>query len=759
MTQFQRNTRIAAPLWVKLGLAFMLVFAIPSIIGGSLLISTAREVDQESIGAYIQQNGQRQRQVVTSYFQRASEQLTQFANSNDRSNHLIVGLLLSDKIIDPPIPTASQEEIELVLAETLLNPAEALFRNVIILDSEGIIVASEGRGEQELLPGEADIGQDNSNSTVYRQMIAELETNPDTEQIIVTQDNDTRPIQMINRVNLHTTDNIIGYVVATLDVQNTLNSFLTFNDDVYPAYSFLISRNGAIITPDIYTEKAESARDSTAVDRAFDLQTGFDFVRQQNGTGEEVGSYFAPIGDDFALITQVSTLDILAERQKYFSALLFPVLVGIVVLGLVLTLFNRHLTEPLENLQQAMQSFSVGVFDTPVTAADRGDEIGNVARSFLDMRQQTRNLIEDLERRIDRRTRDMETTQEISHFATTQRDLQTLIDDVVELIVKRFGNIYHAQIFLIDKDERFVVLRASTGAPGRELLSRGHRLAVGSASVVGQAAAQNTVVVARDTANSEVHSPNPHLKDTNSELALPLHLGDRVIGVLDVQSKESATFDREQINVLDSMADQLAIAIENTRLYQESLQRLRSLQIQRRDETKRAWQEYMYDNRLQGIVHQAGTPTDTDFDALRQRAIDTNAPAMGQRTERETIPIAVPLRLRGDVIGAIVYELPSTTYAPDNIQLAQELAERLSLSLDNTRLFEQSRRATERERLVNDISAKLTTQTDINHILQTAVREVGQALRAPQVSIRLNQGIYRPAAETDRDDTTRPDGN
>jgi len=640
------------------------------------------------------------------------------------------------------------------LAETLLNAGESLFHDVLILDSNGIVVASAG----DLLPGEAFPGQDNSGSVAYTQILAEQSSDSSTDQIIVVQDNVDRPIQFVNQVTLRSSDNVIGYVVASLDIDSTLNVVLTFDDDVYPAYSFLLSGNGTIITPGTYREQAEAARNSTAVNRAFSLQTGFDFVRQENGSGAEVASYFAPVGEQFALLTQVSTAEIRQQRQQYLSSLLFPVLVGMIVLGTVMALFSRHLTEPLEGLQRAMQAFSVGVFDTPVPAAERGDEIGEVARSFMDMRQQTSNLIEDLERRIERRSRDMETTQEISRFAATQRDLQLLMEDVVDLIVDRFGNIYHAQIFLIDNDERFAVLRASTGTPGRELLSRGHRIAVGSVSVVGQAAAQNDVVVARDTANSEVHRPNEHLLETRAELALPLRLGDRVIGVLDVQSKESATFDSEQTKVLKSMANQLAIAIENTRLYQESIQRLRSLQVQSRDETKRAWTEYMYDNRTQRLVQQAGTPTNADFNALRQRAIDTNAPAIGEPTDRDTVPVAVPLRLRGDVIGAIAYELPSKVYAPDNIQLAEELAERLSLSLDNKRLVEQSRRATERERLVNDISAKLTTQTDVNHILQTAVREVGQALRAPQVSIRLNRGIYRPNP-TDPNDPPTTDGS
>jgi GAF domain-containing protein len=112
---------------------------------------------------------------------------------------------------------------------------------------------------------------------------------------------------------------------------------------------------------------------------------------------------------------------------------------------------------------------------------------------------------------------------------------------------------------------------------------------------------------------------------------------------------------------------------------------------------------------------------------------------MGDITGHNTIPVAVPIQLRGQTLGAVEWELPLDDMNENKLQLAQELANRLAVSLENARLFEESQRATERERIVNSIAAKLTPQTEVSEILQTAVREVGQALRAPQVSIRLHQ--------------------
>jgi GAF domain-containing protein len=186
------------------------------------------------------------------------------------------------------------------------------------------------------------------------------------------------------------------------------------------------------------------------------------------------------------------------------------------------------------------------------------------------------------------------------------------------------------------------------------------------------------------------------------------------------------------------MADQIAIAIQNARLYEESLRRVTEIESTNRQATLRAWQEYMRDQRLAELSIDAGVPTNVDLSGLRRAALAQGQMVVGDLTERQTIPVAVPIRLRGQTLGAVEWELPAQGFGDDKLELAQELANRFAFSLDNARLFQESRRATERERLVNTIAAKLTAQTNIDDILQIAVREVGQALRAPQVSIRLH---------------------
>lgn len=739
MNVLRRLLLIRPPIRAKLLIGLLFAAALPTVLIVTVFFTARQDIDRQTIRAYIQQNGQRQRQVLINTFVRATTSLEDFSTDRD-INQALVAVLLRGVESNPPLPSLTPNEMAQEIERTLLNPNTALFNNVRLLSRDGVLVANAG---EQSLTGTAILGSDESRTDAYRRINDLRTTDPNITQTMVVTRFNGGTVEIIHTVKLRTTNNVIGYLVATLNLQETVLPTLSFLDEGFPSYSFLLSENDVIIAPEPYLERAQRSTETEVVQLAFQNETGYRIYRLDSGQGEEVGGYYARIqGTPFVLMTQIAIEDVQSTLTDYFGADAF-VFGTVLVVGLLLFItwmHNRDFVAPIDSLQDAVQAMTAGNFDYPLDDdAKRGDEFGVLVNNFIDMRAQVQGLVSDLERRINRRTRDIETTQEISRVAVTQRDLQVTMNQAVNLIVERFGNIYHAQIFLLDTDRRYALLRASTGDVGRELLARGHRLAVGSVSVIGQVTSQGELIIARDTAASEVHRRNEFLPDTRAELAIPLKIGERIIGALDVQSKESATFDDEQIRVLQTLADQLAIAIENTRLYQESVQRLRNIQDRNREEVKFMWQEYMFDRRQQRLVRQAGTPTDAELNLLREQAMQSGKPAIGDITERDTLPIAVPVLVRGEPIGVVAYEIPAKDYSGNKLQLAQELAERLALSMDNTRLYEQSQRATERERLVNEISAKLTTQTDVSEILQTAVREVGQALRAPQVSIRLSR--------------------
>jgi GAF domain-containing protein/DNA-binding response OmpR family regulator len=165
----------------------------------------------------------------------------------------------------------------------------------------------------------------------------------------------------------------------------------------------------------------------------------------------------------------------------------------------------------------------------------------------------------------------LEAASKISRAATSILEQDKLLSSVVELIRDHF-NYYHAQVFLLDPSKRWAVLEASTGEIGKRLLQRGHALEVGGPSLIGQVTGSGEPSIAYDVSDDSMHFQNDLLPDTRSEMAIPLRIGGRVIGALDVQSTEPVAFNPDDLSVLSTLADQLATAIENARLYQEQLE-------------------------------------------------------------------------------------------------------------------------------------------------------------------------------------------
>ncbi len=246
------------------------------------------------------------------------------------------------------------------------------------------------------------------------------------------------------------------------------------------------------------------------------------------------------------------------------------ILVGMTGLALFVALFalqliTTQLTGEALVLADAAKQLAAGTLDTRVHL-EADDELGLVARTFNRMATQLQDLLRTLEERVARRTSQLETAALVSQEASALVDVEQLLNHTVELIRQRFG-FYHAQIFLLDEERKWATLKASTGEPGRLLLARGHRLEVGSRSVIGKVTAEGVPVVARDTDTDPVHRKNELLPETRSELAVPMKLGDEVIGALDVQSKEPDAFGDDDIVALQILANQIAITLRNAELF------------------------------------------------------------------------------------------------------------------------------------------------------------------------------------------------
>lgn len=715
------------PLWGRLSITIFIAIATPTIIAFFFIEREIRVTDVENLQTYIAFQGNQRRDSVNVFLTSTILSVSDFAENESNRNFLIRLMSFNSQVDE--VRDSLVEQIETRLTST------GLFTQVELLNMDGEVLLSNTnfiRGQRAFV---VPLGTDKSGESAYQTALNAQFTNR-AVSLIATGTADNPRVQVVYVVS--NIEGAVGYIVGTINLTSGLLPRLTSDAGFVEVFSYLATSDGLVIVADDYRAQAIASAQVSPVLDALVQDTGTQVYRV--GEAQYVGHY-APIDNTpFAFITeaplQVSFVSNLVTLIQQFPVLILTLL----LIWVILTFFTYlSLARPLQELNLAVQAVNDGNYAVPISTIYRHDDIGVLARTIVNTRAQVQSLLTDLQERIVARVRDLQATQEVSRFAASQREPQALMDKVVDLIINVFTNIYHAQIFILDDDEQFAVLRASTGDAGRNLLARGHRLQVGSQSVIGRCTDEARVVIARDTLESDVHRKNEFLLETRAELAIPLKIGDKIIGALDVQSKFRDSFNEEQVNILQTMADQIAIAIENTRLYQESLRRLEELTVSNRVATRGTWVEYMNYRREIALSSQYGTDgvvpmTDTQ---LRESALQQGIAVIGGETANKTIPFVVPIQLRGQTLGVVEWEFPTSDFSQEKVQLALELVGRLALSLDNARLFEESQRAIERERLVNDIAAKLTTQTEIDGILQTAVREVGQALRVPLVSINL----------------------
>jgi GAF domain-containing protein/HAMP domain-containing protein len=425
--------------------------------------------------------------------------------------------------------------------------------------------------------------------------------------------------------------------------------------------------------------------------------------------------------------------------------------VSTVSVGLATMLIAR----PIAQLTDAARQIATGNVNIRLPLQTRRDEIGMLNNTLSEMADQLLSAIRELEQRVAERTRNLETTLEIGRVLTNIRDLDTLLEEVVNLIRDQFDTVYHAQVFLIDHETDRATLRASTGTAGRQLLQRGHYLEVGSQSVIGSVTATGHAVVALDTSNNPIHRRNEFLPDTRAEMALPLRVGPRIIGALDLQSTEPDAFSEQDVELFQGMADQITIAIQNAMLFAESIERLQEIERLNRSLTETAWREIERRRGSESFSAVAGEApvVQGEWSELQREAVRTRQ--IAERVEDETVTFAVPILLRDQVLGAVEWQIPRVRYTHNTRQIALELTTRLGLTAENIRLFEQSRQAVQRELMVNQISSRLMGTTDIDQILQTAVRELGTALHLPRTAIRLQPP--QDAAATELSERNPPD--
>jgi putative methionine-R-sulfoxide reductase with GAF domain len=235
------------------------------------------------------------------------------------------------------------------------------------------------------------------------------------------------------------------------------------------------------------------------------------------------------------------------------------------LMGFVSILIARSITRPVNHLVDVATQIAAGNLD--VTAkVEQQDEIGVLAVAFNNMAEKQKRSIEDL----DRRAAQLATVAEVGTATSTILDTDRLLQEVVDLTKERF-NLYHSHIYLLNEAGDTLVLAAGAGEPGRKMVAEGRSIPLGrEQSLVARAAREQKGVTVNDVTQAPDFLPHPLLPDTRSELAVPMIVGGKVIGVFDVQSDQVGRFTEADINIQTTLAAQIASSVQNVRSFEQS---------------------------------------------------------------------------------------------------------------------------------------------------------------------------------------------
>ena len=407
------------------------------------------------------------------------------------------------------------------------------------------------------------------------------------------------------------------------------------------------------------------------------------------------------------LYAEISSFQIFDDLQ--FQSILFSVLALLLGGGFSYYL-SKSVSDPVSDLIRTLNKIEQGDLSqrVPVSATD---ELGIVMVQFNKMVSRLEELQFSLEQQVAERTKQLAVSNEVGKAAASSLDPDQMIARIVNLFPEQF-DYYYAAVYLLDPSGRWADLKEATGEAGRVLKQNRHRLEITGKSMIGLTLREKTPHTAQAVSLERQRAENPLLPYTRSEITLPLMVGDHVLGALDIQSTRESDFGLEVIESMTTMAGQVAIALENARLFQEAQQVIKEMRAVQQQYLLEGWSGFTEQNKE--LEYGVGDETDINF-----RKLD------------------VPISLRDQIFGQISLEGKSD-WSPEQQSLVDAVATQAAIALENARLVSESRQIAVRERMLSEINSKIWASATIDGVLQTVVKELGRRLDASQATIELD---------------------
>jgi GAF domain-containing protein len=516
------------------------------------------------------------------------------------------------------------------------------------------------------------------------------------------------------------------YDLDVSDLNDSLDIFLADADTTHVAVR---DRHGTIVA---------EATDMWAPEKQASHELALQALARREVVYRKIGAYLVLCSPISAGLHQIGTLTIAIDStQEPISVgttygIVLPVSAAIILLTiLAITVFTRSAMAPIYALMAAAEEIGQGNLDTTIPIHGAQETVA-MGIAMEHMRTELKGAYTNLQQQVaaqERRAQQSRTVADIARAATVELDMAVLLQRVVALISEHF-ELYDTSILLLDETGGWVVLRATSSPSGQRILREGLRLRLGESSIVGYVAKRGEPYVVSDVETDPIYLHHPELPHTRSELALPLRARGETLGVLDLQSDETHAFSSKDVSILQTLADQVALAISNARLFRRAQENLESAQKAYGEISYKAWSEMLQARPRLGYYCDA----DGVVPIVERSAADEDLPTLN-----------IPITVRGQVIGAVraFKSAGAGNWTDEETTLIESLTEQLNVALESARLHQDTQRRAARERLVSEVTARMRESLDLNTVLQIAAREIGTSLELHDVTVQLEMDAAR----------------
>jgi GAF domain-containing protein/HAMP domain-containing protein len=702
------------PLATRLLLAFVAVALVPLVSVGAFQIASSYSIQRTQVGELQQEAAKSAANTIDAYLAQIEDEMT-----------------LTTREL-----AVQGEESNLATLDALLAYNFG-FETLTLLDETGQEVAKTGR---YVLYGSKDLVSRSDSDEFLVPMQGERYLGP----VSVSQYGEPLVVLALP------VRNVLGEVTGVLSAEVNLKDMwdiIARMEIGRGGYAYVVDGEGRLIAHRD-SSLVLQRRDLSRLEGVHSALLGRDIEDFYGGLegSRVIGRHYSLQLAPWFVLVEAPTQQALADSTRAAIMSIVAILVALVVAALLGWYMARIIVQPVQRLQAGAATIGGGELSHRIEIRAR-DEIGALAGAFNTMAAQLQELIGTLEQRVEERTRGLQAAADVARTTTSVLDLDQLLVQVVDLAQDRF-DLYYVGLFLYDEEAGFAVLRAGTGEAGQQMMAQGHKLAVGGDSMIGQCVASGQAHIALDVGETPHHFDNPLLLETRSEMALPLISRGRVIGAMTVQDTRAAAFGEADISVMQTMADQVAVAIDNARLFAEAQAALQEMEATHRRYVAQAWIDYMAAQESTGYEQtETGRMPLSDqvlLDAARvmeeRRTLAWSGGSDGEAGPEPAAPVLItPIMVRGQPVGALGFRQAEgeREWTAEEVAMAETISEQLALAADNLRLFEETQRRAARERVARELTDEIRAAVTIEDAVERAIWQLGQVLGAREIVARI----------------------